>query len=55
MGRHGFSWLPSVSLTVAVEQYGALLSMGDCHGGQGDGESGGTGIETSLNGRFRSD
>lgn len=36
-----------------VEQYGALLSMGDCHGAQGDGESSGTGIETSLNGKFR--
>ena len=36
-----------------VEVAGALLSMGDCHGHQGDGESAATGVETSLNGRFR--
>lgn len=36
-----------------VEAAGALLSMGDCHGSQGDGESVATGVETSLNGRFR--
>lgn len=41
------------SMYYPVEQYGALLSMGDCHGAQGDGESSGTGIETSLNGKFR--
>jgi acetamidase/formamidase len=36
-----------------VEVAGALLSMGDCHGHQGDGESAATGVETSLNGQFR--
>ncbi|KAK9814840.1 hypothetical protein WJX72_012452 [[Myrmecia] bisecta] len=36
-----------------VEVAGALLSMGDCHGHQGDGESAATGIEVSLNGRFK--
>ncbi|KAK9814409.1 hypothetical protein WJX72_005468 [[Myrmecia] bisecta] len=36
-----------------VEVMGALLSMGDCHGHQGDGESAATGIEVSLNGRFK--
>ena len=36
-----------------VEVEGALLSMGDCHGHQGDGETAGTGIETSLTGQFR--
>lgn len=36
-----------------VEAPGALLSMGDCHGSQGDGESVATGVETSLNGKFR--
>jgi acetamidase/formamidase len=41
------------SMYYPVEQVGALLSMGDCHGAQGDGESSGTGIETSLNGKFK--
>ena len=36
---------------VAVE--GALLSMGDTHFAQGDGELDGTAIEMSLNGKFR--
>lgn len=36
-----------------VEVEGALLSMGDCHGHQGDGESAATGIETSLDGTLR--
>ncbi|GAB4824040.1 hypothetical protein N2152v2_011086 [Parachlorella kessleri] len=36
-----------------VEVPGALISMGDCHGGMGDGETSCTGIETSLNGRFK--
>ncbi|KAK9828765.1 hypothetical protein WJX72_001972 [[Myrmecia] bisecta] len=36
-----------------IEVAGALLSMGDCHGHQGDGESAATGVETSLNGRFK--
>ena len=41
------------SMYYPVEVAGALLSMGDCHGAQGDGESSGTGIETSLNGKFK--
>lgn len=36
---------------VAVE--GALLSMGDAHTAQGDSELDGTGIETSLTGKFK--
>ena len=36
-----------------VEVVGGLLSMGDCHGSQSDGETAATGIETSLNGQFR--
>ena len=36
-----------------VEVAGGLLSMGDCHGSQSDGETAATGIETSLNGKFR--
>lgn len=32
---------------------GALLSMGDAHIAQGDSEFDGTGIETSITGRFR--
>ena len=36
-----------------VEVAGALLSMGDCHGHQGDGESAATGVEASMNGDFR--
>lgn len=32
---------------------GALLSMGDAHTAMGDSELDGTGIETSVNGRFR--
>ncbi len=36
-----------------VEVVGGLLSMGDCHGSQSDGETAATGIETSLNGKFR--
>lgn len=36
-----------------VEVEGALLSMGDCHGHQGDGETAATGIETSLDGSVR--
>ncbi|KAK9786686.1 hypothetical protein WJX73_007705 [Symbiochloris irregularis] len=35
-----------------VEVAGGLLSMGDCHGHQGDGETAATGIETSLDGDF---
>jgi acetamidase/formamidase len=36
-----------------VQVEGALLSMGDAHTAQGDSELDGTGIETSVNGRFR--
>lgn len=36
-----------------VQVDGALLSMGDAHTAQGDSELDGTGIETSVNGRFR--
>ena len=32
---------------------GALLSMGDAHVAQGDSELDGTGIETSVTGKFR--
>ena len=36
-----------------VEVAGALLSMGDAHAAQGDSELDGTGIETSITGRFQ--
>ena len=36
-----------------VEVAGALLSMGDGHGAQSDGETAATGVEVSLNGKFR--
>jgi len=36
-----------------VEVEGALLSMGDAHAAQGDSELGGTGIETSITGKFK--
>jgi len=36
-----------------VEVAGALLSMGDTHAAQGDSELDGTGIETSLTGKFK--
>jgi acetamidase/formamidase len=36
-----------------VEVAGALLSMGDAHAAQGDSELDGTGIETSLTGKFK--
>lgn len=36
-----------------VEVMGAMLSMGDAHTAQGDSELDGTGIETSISGRFR--
>ena len=38
---------------VAVQVAGALLSMGDAHIAQGDSEFDGTGIETSITGRFK--
>ena len=36
-----------------VEVAGALLSMGDAHMAQGDSELDGTGIETSITGKFK--
>lgn len=36
-----------------VEVVGALLSMGDAHAAQGDSELDGTGIETSITGKFK--
>ena len=36
-----------------VEVAGALLSMGDAHAAQGDSELDGTGIETSITGKFQ--
>ena len=36
-----------------VEVAGALLSMGDAHAAQGDSELDGTGIETSVTGKFK--
>ena len=36
-----------------VEVAGALISMGDTHAAQGDSELDGTGIETSLTGKFK--
>lgn len=36
-----------------VEVEGGLLSMGDCHGSMGDGETSCTGIEVSLDGKFK--
>lgn len=38
-----------------VEVAGALLSMGDAHLAQGDSELDGTGVEASVNGRFKID
>ena len=36
-----------------VEVAGGLLSMGDAHAAQGDSELDGTGIETSITGKFK--
>jgi acetamidase/formamidase len=36
-----------------VEVAGGLLSMGDAHAAQGDSELNGTGIETSITGKFK--
>lgn len=41
------------TLYLPVEVAGAYLSMGDAHLAQGDSELDGTGIETSINGRFK--
>lgn len=36
-----------------IEVAGAMLSMGDAHAAQGDSELDGTGIETSITGKFK--
>eukprot|EP00798_Chlamydomonas_sp_ICE-L_P011204 gene11204-18822_t len=41
------------TLYLRAEVAGGLLAMGDCHMAQGDAELSGTGIETSLNGKFK--
>ncbi|KAK9815846.1 hypothetical protein WJX72_010706 [[Myrmecia] bisecta] len=41
------------TLYYPVQVAGAMLSMGDAHTSQGDSELDGTGIETSINGRFK--
>jgi acetamidase/formamidase len=43
----------STTMYYPVEVAGALLSMGDAHAAQGDSELDGTGIETSLTGKFK--
>ena len=40
-------------LAVVLQVAGALLSMGDAHIAQGDSEFDGTGIETSITGKFK--
>ena len=45
--------LPGTRLFLPVWNDGALLSVGDGHAAQGDGEVNQTAIETSLEGRFR--
>lgn len=41
------------TLYLPVQVAGALLSMGDAHTAQGDSELDGTGVETSINGKFK--
>jgi len=41
------------TLYLPVQVAGGLLSMGDAHMAQGDSELDGTGIETSINGKFK--
>ena len=43
----------STTMYYPVEVEGALLSMGDAHAAQGDSELDGTGIETSITGKFK--
>lgn len=43
----------STAAAAAVQVAGGLLSMGDAHVAQGDSEFDGTGIETSITGRFK--
>jgi acetamidase/formamidase len=45
--------IPGARLFLPVWVEGALFSVGDGHGAQGDGEINQTAIETSLEGRFR--
>jgi acetamidase/formamidase len=48
-----FGYCYRINKTDPVEVDGGLLSMGDAHAAQGDSELDGTGIETSITGRFR--
>ena len=41
------------TLYFPVEVAGAMLTMGDAHTAMGDSELDGTGIETSINGKFK--
>jgi acetamidase/formamidase len=57
-GHHGGNLdlkelVAGTKLFLPVHVPGALLSIGDGHAAQGDGEVSGTAIETSLSGRFR--
>jgi acetamidase/formamidase len=57
-GHHGGNLdlkelVAGTTLFLPVHVPGALLSIGDGHAAQGDGEVSGTAIETSLKGRFR--
>jgi acetamidase/formamidase len=45
--------IAGTSVFLPVHEPGALLSIGDGHAAQGDGEVSGTAIETSLKGRIR--
>jgi acetamidase/formamidase len=45
--------VPGSSLYIPVHVPGALLSIGDCHAVQGDGEVNGGALETSLSGSVR--
>ncbi|KAL4425547.1 hypothetical protein ABPG75_009563 [Micractinium tetrahymenae] len=44
---------PGSTLYLPVQVAGALLSMGDAHTAQADSELDGTGVETSVNGKFK--
>jgi acetamidase/formamidase len=57
-GHHGGNFdlkelIAGTSVFLPVHEPGALLSIGDGHAAQGDGEVSGTAIETSLKGRVR--
>jgi acetamidase/formamidase len=45
--------VPGATVYLPVRMPGGLLSVGDGHAAQGDGEAGGTALETSLRGRLR--